>query len=69
MVEKALVFLCWIGQTKRFCAKKNANMLAAAPTPLIMGGSKTVIVSAMRHKIARLSERRHQASGMWSFAR
>ncbi len=44
------------------------DLLAAAPTPVISGGLKTVIVTAIRREIARFSDCRHQASGMWSLA-
>jgi hypothetical protein len=44
------------------------QLLAAAPTPVISGGLKTVIVTVMRREIARFSDCRHQASGMWSLA-
>ncbi len=45
-----------------------SQVLAAAPTPVISGGLKTVIVTVMRREIARFSDCRHQASGMWSLA-
>jgi hypothetical protein len=43
-------------------------VLAAAAIPLVSGGLKTVILAAVRRRTARFSDRRHQASGMWSFA-
>ncbi len=45
-----------------------SQMLGAAATPLVLGGLKTVILAAVRRRTARFSGRRHQASGMWSFA-
>jgi len=45
-----------------------SEVLAAAPTPVISGGLKTVIVTAMWREIARFSDCRHQTSGMWSLA-
>jgi hypothetical protein len=44
------------------------SLLAAAPRPLISGGLKTVILAAVRRRTTPFSDRRHQASGMWSFA-
>ncbi len=44
------------------------RVLGAAATPLVLGGLKTVILAAVRRRTARFSGRRHQASGMWSFA-
>ncbi len=52
----------------RLCGASEKLMLAAAPTPVISGGLKTVIVTVMRREIARFSDCRHQASGMWSLA-
>jgi hypothetical protein len=44
------------------------RLLGAAPMLVISGDLKTVIVDAVRREIARFSDRRHQASGMWSLA-
>jgi hypothetical protein len=49
-------------------SRETVLMLAAAATPLVSGGLKTVMLAAVRRRTARFSDRRHQASGMWSFA-
>jgi len=48
--------------------QQHCALLAAAATPLVSGGLKTVILAAVRRRTARFSDRGHQASGMWSFA-